>query len=520
MKFTRIAILLLSLSLCRTVFAQSTVYERNANNQEENSTMNRSSGCSDFFSYSTGDVIYNICDETGYTLIFEDNFDGDSLDKNKWQLRPWGAGSFDGAQEYNKLSNAVVSNGTLKIVAKREYTWARAIDYLPDDYILPDGHINLRNFFYTSSNLWTKDSFLYGIFEAKIKIVKRKGCLSSFWMFADNPWNEIDIFEFWNIPGNGEYNPERSASTINTNVHYDYDEDGATNSCSKSYRGTDYSEDFHIYKVIWARNKISWYVDNELIREYHSNYEYLIDFPNPVECELYPLKAYIRRLVYPRKPMNLILSLAIANGINAPDLQTVFPVEMEIDWVRCYQHIADEDVVIEDMSNFHFDDYYANIITGNNVTFNCDFTIDSLMSLNILARNEIILKPGFEAKKGSMVNVSIVGEPENRLYSELCDSVYYELRQKKKTDELVLCQDIQISPNPVSKTFLVNSNIIDLYHSRVIVFDMKGNKVIEKYSEDANGICMDVSNLPTGIYFVKIISIKDELLSIKKIVKK
>ncbi|MBO7490317.1 MAG: hypothetical protein J6T88_08580 [Bacteroidales bacterium] len=131
----------------------------------------------------------------------------------------------------------------------------------------------------------------------------------------------------------------------------------------------------------------------------------------------------------------------------------IFPVEMEIDWVRCYQQIADEDVVIEDMSNFHFDDYYANIITGNNVTFNCDFTIDSLMSLNILARNEIILKPGFEAKKGSMVNVSIVGEPENRLYSELCDSVYYELRQKKKTDELVLCQDIQISPNPVSKHF-------------------------------------------------------------------
>lgn len=83
-----------------------------------------------------------------------------------------------------------------------------------------------------------------------------------------------------------------------------------------------------------------------------------------------------------------------------------------------------------------------------------------------------------------------------------------------------MIQDIQISPNPVSKTFLVNSNIIDLYHNRVIVFDMKGNKVIEKYSEDANGICMDVSNLPIGIYFVKIISIKDELLSIKKIVKK
>lgn len=489
----------------------------NVSAQEENYILNRTSGCNDFFSYYMGgDVGIDLCDNSDYDLVFEDEFNGDCLDESKWQLRPWGAGSFDGAQEYNKLSNAVVSNGTLKIVAKREYTRARAIYYLPDDQILPDGNPNLRNFFYTSSNLWTKRKFLYGIFEARIKIPKGRGFLPSFWMYGGNKWNEIDIFEFWNVPGDGNYNPTKSASTINMNVHYDYEGDGVTNYCSEKHIGNDYSNDFHIYKLVWSKNKISWYVDGVKIRQYYSNYEDLYEDINPVECLLFPHKIYLRRLIYPKEPMNLIIDLAIDNGDDAPDLHTVFPAEMEIDWVRCYQKISDEDVVINDMSDYHFDDYYANIITGRSVKFDCDFIIDSLTDLEIIGRNEIVLNPGFEAKKGSNVNASITELNEDRSEIDNIDTSLFEFRNKDTKKNII--QDVSLTPNPVSKTLSVHSCSIGLNRCKIVVFDIKGNPVIEKFSNNDNEIIVDVSNISKGVYVVKIIGGDGTVLSIEKII--
>jgi hypothetical protein len=189
---------------------------------------------------------------------------------------------------------------------------------------------------------------------------------------------------------------------------------------------------------------------------------------------------------------------------------------MEIDWVRCYQRIEDYDVVINDMSDFHFDDYYANSITGRNVTIDCDFTVDSSRFLDIVGKNEIVLKPGFEAKMGSIVNASIIEEIENRSYTNRQDSSPFEVRPSKVFEEKN--NNIHIAPNPTSETISVNS--IGTGDYCVSIFNIKGEKVMEKLFEDADPMRIDVSNLPTGIYFVKIITKNNEVLLVKKIIVK
>ena len=68
--------------------------------------------------------------------------------------------------------------------------------------ILEDGCVNLRDYHYTSAQLWTKPVFSEGIIEAKIKMPKGKGFWPAFWMFtgqaetgSDSSF-EIDVFEF------------------------------------------------------------------------------------------------------------------------------------------------------------------------------------------------------------------------------------------------------------------------------------------------------------------------------------
>ena len=89
----------------------------------------------------------------GYELFFEDEFEGTSLNKEYWTYETgngnggWG----NGEVEYYQEENAVVKDGQLHIIAKKE-----------------DSH----GFQYTSARIKTaqKVKFKYGIVEAKISL--------------------------------------------------------------------------------------------------------------------------------------------------------------------------------------------------------------------------------------------------------------------------------------------------------------------------------------------------------------
>lgn len=87
-------------------------------------------------------MTFNQCDYNQWVLVFEDDFDGNTIDLSKWELQEWSQGAFYGengrTQEYNTLDNLVVSNGTLKIIARSETVQRRAVSWMPDNQMLSD----------------------------------------------------------------------------------------------------------------------------------------------------------------------------------------------------------------------------------------------------------------------------------------------------------------------------------------------------------------------------------------------
>ena len=128
----------------------------------------------------------------GYQLFFEDEFEGTELNQDVWSYETgngnngWG----NGEVEYYKKENAVVKDGKLHIVAKKE---------------------QVGDFEYTSARIKTanKIKFTYGIVEAKITLPAKTAMWPAFWMMPNDSkyggWphsGEIDIME---ANGKNEY---------------------------------------------------------------------------------------------------------------------------------------------------------------------------------------------------------------------------------------------------------------------------------------------------------------------------
>jgi beta-glucanase (GH16 family) len=265
------------------------------------------------------------CNNNPYVLVFEDHFDGDSLDLTKWQIQPWAQGSLagDNTQQYYSLDNVSVSSGICSITAKRDTVVRRAVSWLPDSAILSDSLPNLRTYFLTSSNIWTYDKFRHGIFEIRCRIPEGKGFWPAFWMYGSDSAgsSEIDVFEFWND----------NTTTHHMTAHYD------GQMCASDYDGPDYASEFHTFKIIWNEYKIEWYVDSVLKRtltKFNSILGQNVDCDGVVEST-----PYILEKTFPDDSVYIITNLAIQTGTWAPDTNTTFPASLEIDYIRYYRQL-------------------------------------------------------------------------------------------------------------------------------------------------------------------------------------
>ena len=197
--------------------------------------------------------------ESSWKLVWSDEFDGDSLNTNVWTRET--GGSDGGGWGNNELQyytdrteNSYVSDGTLKIVAKRE---------------------NYSNCRFTSARLKTagKKSFKYGRMEARIKVNggNQDGVWPAFWMMGDDgtswPWcGELDIMEHANsrnyVEGTIHWNA--GGSSYNTPYNHKY---WGSYSVPAYYYYSDNNNGingWHTYGVIWDENTIKWYVDNNI----------------------------------------------------------------------------------------------------------------------------------------------------------------------------------------------------------------------------------------------------------------
>lgn len=185
---------------------------------------------------------------SGNELLWADEFNvAGAPDPTKWKYDiGTGSGGW-GNQELqyytDRAENAIVSNGTLKITAKRE------------------NHMGMG---FTSARLLTQDKFAfkYGKIEVKAKLPAGVGTWPAVWMLGNNiktvGWpacGEIDIVEHRGselnkIFGTLHY-PGRSGANPN----------GSTKIISNA------TTEFHIYTVEWFADAIKIYVDNQL---YHT----------------------------------------------------------------------------------------------------------------------------------------------------------------------------------------------------------------------------------------------------------
>lgn len=245
---------------------------------------------------------------TDKTLLWHDEFEGNSINQNKWAFDigngtdGWG----NWEKQYYLKENATVSDGTLKITAKKE---------------------SYGGCSYTSAKLKTlgKLDFTYGYVEARIKLPAISGTWPAFWMLPSSslngkgwPWSgEIDIMENKGNQSNIVSSTLHSAGDANqTYSHY----------ATKEYTTSSSVANWHTYAVDWRNKQISFYVDDILFQTVTQDMWRSSNYNGYNDGEPFNKKFYI------------ILNLAIGGQFISQALpdDSLMPASMEVDYVRVY----------------------------------------------------------------------------------------------------------------------------------------------------------------------------------------
>jgi len=276
------------------------------------------------------------CQPDNFILEFEDNFDGTSLDTSKWRTQ-FGVvrdPEQKSAGQWFTSKNVEVSNGTLKLIAKRDTLINQCFDIWMNDAIGMKSFC--KDFYFSSAEISCKENFGYGKFEISCKLPRGKGLGTAFWIWTYKQQSEIDVFEFTNENGLfGNYKASKLSKIHCMNSHNDYGSNGVMYDCPTHYTGPDFSEAFHTFTLIWSPQVMQWFVDGELKRS--SALFYNLE-GKMVDCDdLKKYGEYILNKAFPKNPMHIISGLTTQIGSNAPDESTVLPASFEIDYIRYYK---------------------------------------------------------------------------------------------------------------------------------------------------------------------------------------
>ncbi len=229
----------------------------------------------------------------GMSLVWSDEFETPGApNSNKWgyDLGASGWGNNESQNYTDRRDNSYVTNGTLKIVAKKEaYAGSQ----------------------YTSARLLTKGkfSFKYGKVEVRAKLPVGVGTWPAIWMLGDNintvSWpacGEIDIMEHVGKDLN------KIISAFHYPVYYGGNAKVATTMVPTA------TTEFHVYKLEWTPTAMQIFVDDKL---FHT-------LPNS-----------------PSIPYNqnffMILNIAMGGNLGGPIDASFTSTTFEIDYVRVYQ---------------------------------------------------------------------------------------------------------------------------------------------------------------------------------------
>lgn len=171
-------------------------------------------------------------DDSNMELVFEDTFDSDRIDAEKWRTNyPWDTREHN-YNGYASSQNVYLYDGKLIIQAEEQSQEGNS---------------------YTTGVAAPKRVFGPGYVEGYIKTPPaRPGFWPAFWLTSASVWPpEIDLFEFFGT------DPRAWMS-----YHYENDR-GEHQRVASPYGGQKFSDQFHRYSVDWNFDRIIWYIDGE-----------------------------------------------------------------------------------------------------------------------------------------------------------------------------------------------------------------------------------------------------------------
>ncbi len=256
----------------------------------------------------------------GWELVWSDEFNGTELNGDFWTAET-GDGSQYGISGWgnNELQwylpeNAQIIDGKLRITAKQE---------------------TVNSYNYTSARLKTagKVDVKYGRIEARMKLPEGQGSWPAFWMLpTDSPYGgwaaggEIDILEATNLGVDGN---NKVSGTLHYGMQWPLNQYQ-----SREYAPTDisFTDDFQVIAVEWDADEIRWYVNNvhyatQMKRSWwtyfysglNSGFQASTDGPFD-------------------QPFHILLNFAVGGDLpGSPDASSIFPMTMDVDYIRVYQ---------------------------------------------------------------------------------------------------------------------------------------------------------------------------------------
>ncbi|MFN8375385.1 MAG: glycoside hydrolase family 16 protein [Anaerolineae bacterium] len=234
----------------------------------------------------------------GYSLVWHDEFEGDTIDEDNWTYDLGAGGWGNGEAEYytDRPENARVEDGMLVIEARQE---------------------RYEESYYTSARLKTQglQEFQYGRVEARLRVPAGRGLWPAFWMLGSNfqqvGWpdcGEIDIMEYIGRE------PDLILGTMHGPGY-----SGALGLSTWNRQEYDIADDFHTFAIEWDEDQITWFYDDVAYSTYTRSdvgeREWVFD-----------------------QPFFIILNLALGGQLSGPiGLDTVFPAQYLVDYVRVFQ---------------------------------------------------------------------------------------------------------------------------------------------------------------------------------------
>lgn len=279
----------------------------------------------------------------GYNLKWEDQFEGETLNRDDWNVELHDPGWVNNElQSYvDSPENIYIEDGSLVLKPVEKVNEDGSVSYT-------SGRVNTQN----------KHDFKYGLFEARVKVPEGQGFLPAFWMMPTNEnlygqWprcGEIDIME---VLGN-------DTDTSYGTIHYGNPHSESQGSYTLE-EGT-FSDEYHVFDVEWEPGKISWYVDGKLIHTEDNWYSATegqgeVTYPAPFD-----------------QPFYIILNLAVGgNWPGNPDETTDFADSAYyIDYVKVYQKDSYDENVTKPIEEVILRDPDEN----GNYIINGDFSVN------------------------------------------------------------------------------------------------------------------------------------------------